>query len=51
MWMIIIYVLNTFDDVSSSEKARVLNMAQLYIRGIRRVLNMSDYGSIGLRNS
>ena len=31
--------------------ARILNMAGLYMQGLYRVMNMSDYGSIRLNNA
>ena len=32
-------------------KGRVLNMGRLYVQGLRRVPNMSHYGSIHLNNA
>ena len=46
--MIILHVRQTFEDASGSKKARVLNMAQLYMQMLRRVPNISEYGSIRL---
>ena len=40
-----------FEDASSSKQARILNMAQWYMQGLRRVPNMSDYGSVRLNNA
>ena len=49
--MIILHVQKAFEDVSSSKRVRVLNMARLHMLGLRRVPNMSDYGSIHLNNA
>ena len=40
-----------FKDASGSKNIRVLNMTRLYMQGLRRVPNMSDYGSIRLSNA
>ena len=42
------HVQKAFEDTSGSKQARVLNMARLYMQGLRRVPNMSDYGSVCL---
>ena len=49
--MIILHVQQNFEDASGSKKARVLNMARLYMQGLRRVPNVFDYGSICLNNA
>ena len=49
--MIILHVRQAFEDACGSKKARVLNMARLCMQGLRRVLNMSDYGSICFKNA
>ena len=38
-------------DASGSKCAKVLNMARLYMQGLCKVLNMSEYGSIVLNNA
>ena len=50
LWIctIILHVRQAFEDASGSKQARVLHMARLYKQGLRRVRNMSDYGSIHL---
>ena len=47
--MIILHVQQAFEDASCSKNARVLNMVWLYIQGLRRALNMFDYGSMWLK--
>ena len=45
--LIIFYVRQAFEDALRSKYAWVLNMARLlYMQGLNRVLNMSEYGSI-----
>ena len=39
------------ENALGSKWAKVLNIARLYIQGLRRVPNMSDYGSIRLKNA
>ena len=48
--MIILKVRQAFEDASGSKLVRVLNMARLYMQGLGRVPNMSDYGYIRLNN-
>ena len=36
---------------SGSKEAWVLNVARLYVKGLRKVMNMSAYGSIRLNNA
>ena len=33
-----------FEDTLDSKHGRVLHMARLYMQGIHRVLNLSEYG-------
>ena len=49
--MIILYVKQDFEDASGSKKSRILNMARLYVQGLRRVSIIFDYGSIWLNNA
>ena len=49
--MSIYRVRQTFKVASGSKCVRVLNMAQLYMQGLYRALNMSDYGKIRLSNA
>ena len=49
--MFILYVRPAFEDVSAFKQARVLFLARLYMQELRRVSNMSDYGSIRLNNA
>ena len=49
--MIILHVQQDFEDDSGSKYARILNMAELYMQGLRRVLSMSEFGSIHLNNA
>ena len=39
------------ENALGSKWAKVLNIARLYIQGLRRIPNMSDYGSIRLKNA
>ena len=39
------------NNASGSKGAKVLNMTRLYMPGLHRVLNMSEYGSVYLNNS
>ena len=48
--MIIWHGWQAFVDALGSKSARVLNMARLYMQGLRRVPNMSVHGSIPLIN-
>ena len=43
--------LNGFEDALGSKYVRVLNMVQLYMQGLHRVPNMSEYGSVWLNNA
>ena len=49
--MNILNVRQAFEDTSDSKLARVLNIGRLYMQGLRRFLNMSDYGSTRLDNA
>ena len=49
--MMILHVRQDFKDAWGSKQARVLNMARLYMQGLRRVPNLSDYGSIRLSDA
>ena len=49
--MDILHILQAFEDASGSKYDRVLNMVRFYMQGLRRVLNMSEYGSIRLNNA
>ena len=49
-WMCVV-ILNAFENAFGSKWAMVLNMAQLYMQGLRRNPNMSDYGSMHLNNA
>ena len=49
--MVILHVRLAFEDASGSTCARVLNMARVYMQGLRRVPNMSGYGSIRFNNA
>ena len=49
--MIILHVRQAFEDTSGSKYARVLNMARLHMQGLRRVPNISHYGSIRFNNA
>ena len=49
--MIILHVRQAFEGACGSKKARILNMARLCMHWLRRVLNMSDYGSICFKNA
>ena len=49
--MIILDAGQNFEDASGSKKVRVLNMARLYMLGLRKVPNVFDYGSICLNNA
>ena len=40
-----------FEDASCSKCARILAIARLYMQGLRRVPNMSDYGSKNFINA
>ena len=42
--LVILHVWQAFEDASESKCVRVLNMAQFYMQGLNRVLNMSKYG-------
>ena len=46
--MITLHVQQVFEDVSVFKLATVLNMVRLYMQGLHRVPNMSDYGFISL---
>ena len=49
--MIILHVRQAFEDALGSKQAMLLNMARSYMQVLRRVSNMSDYGSIRLNNA
>ena len=49
--MIILHVWQDFKDALGSKNVRVLYMAELYMQGLHRVLNISDYLSIRLNNA
>ena len=49
--LVILNVQQALEDAFVSKCIRVLNMAQFYIQGLRRVLNMTEYGSICLNNA
>ena len=49
--MIILYVRQAFEYTSGSKQASVLNVAQLYLQGLRKAPNISGYGSIRLDNA
>ena len=49
--MIILHVIQAFEDASGSKKARVLNIARRYMQGLRRIPNMSSHGPICLNNT
>ena len=45
--MIILHLQQTFEDASGSKCDRVLNMARLYMQGLRRVPNiMAPYSKV-----
>ena len=49
--LIILHVLQDFENALGSKCARVLNMAWLYMQELHRLLDMSEYGSICLNNA
>ena len=48
--LIILHVREDFEDASGSKWAAVLNMGRLFMQGLYRVLNMSEYGLTCLNN-
>ena len=51
IYQIILYVRQTFEDALVSKYATVMNMAWLYMQGLYRVVNMSEYSSIYRSNA
>ena len=49
--LVTIHVHQALEDASGFKYARVHNIAQLYMQGLPRVLNLSDYDSICLRKA
>ena len=49
--MIILNFWQAFGDALGSKEVKVLNVSRLYMQGLLRVPNISDYGSIRLNNA
>ena len=41
--MIVLHRWQVFEEISASKKASILNVARLYMQGLRRIPNMSGY--------
>ena len=49
-YLVILHFRQAFEDASGFKCLRVLNMARLCMQGLHIILNMSEYGSIYIKN-